>query len=70
MRISVEDPYRIRRAYRRLAKLRGRGHLHQITVFIRHENVVRLLEFLEVLSGGVATDLVNGSRGRVWASAG
>jgi hypothetical protein len=24
----------------------GRGHLHRLTVFIRHENVVRLLEFL------------------------
>jgi hypothetical protein len=26
--------------------MRGRGHLHRLTVFIRHENVLRLLEFL------------------------
>ena len=26
--------------------MRGRGHLHRLTVLIRHENVVRLLEFL------------------------
>jgi hypothetical protein len=24
----------------------GKGHLHRLTVFVRHENVVRLLEFL------------------------
>ena len=26
--------------------MRGRGHLHRLMVFIRHESVVRLLEFL------------------------
>jgi hypothetical protein len=26
--------------------MRGRGHLHRLTVFVRHENVMRLLEFL------------------------
>ena len=26
--------------------MRGRGHLHRLTVFIWHENVLRLLEFL------------------------
>jgi hypothetical protein len=46
VRISLKDAYRIRRIYRRLAKMRGRGHLHRLTVFVRHENVVRLLEFL------------------------
>ena len=44
--VSLKDAYKIRRVYRRLAKIRGRGHLHRLTVFIRHENVVRLLEFL------------------------
>jgi hypothetical protein len=34
------------RIYRRLAKMRGRGHLRRLTVLKRHENVVRLLEFL------------------------
>jgi len=46
VRVSLKDAYRIRRIYRRLARMRGRGHLHWLTVFIRHENVVRLLEFL------------------------
>ena len=46
MEVSVNDVYRIRRVYRKLAKMRGRGYLHQVTVFVRYENVVRLLEFL------------------------
>ena len=46
MRVSLKGAYKIRRIYRRLANLRGRGHLHRLSVFIRHENVVRLLEFL------------------------
>jgi hypothetical protein len=46
-KVSLKDAYKIRRAYRRLVKMRGRGHLHRLTVFVRHENVVRLLlEFL------------------------
>ncbi len=46
VKVSLKDAYKIRRIYRRLAKLRGRGHLRRLTVFIRHENVLRLLEFL------------------------
>ncbi len=46
MRVSLKDAYKIRRIYRRLAKMRGRGHLHRLTVFVRYDNVVRLLEFL------------------------
>jgi hypothetical protein len=46
VRVSLKEAYMIRRIYRRIAKMRGRGHLHRLTVFIRHENVVRLLEFL------------------------
>ena len=46
MRVSLKDAYKIRRIYRRLAKMRGRGHLHRLTVFVRHQNVLRLLEFL------------------------
>ncbi len=45
-RVGREDAYKIRRIYRRLAKMRGRGNLCRLTVFIRHENVVRLFEFL------------------------
>ena len=46
VKVSLSDAYRIRRIYRRLAKMRGRGHLHRLTVFVKYENVVRLLEFL------------------------
>jgi hypothetical protein len=44
--VSLRDAYKIRRIYRKLAKRKGSGPLHSITVFVRHENVVRLLEFL------------------------
>jgi hypothetical protein len=46
VKVSLKDAYRIRRIYRRLAKMRGRGQLRRLTVFIRHENVLRLLDFL------------------------
>ncbi len=46
VRISREDAYRIRRVYRRLAKMRASGRLRRLTVFVRYENVVRLLAFL------------------------
>jgi hypothetical protein len=46
VRVSIKDAYRIRRWFRRLAKMRGRGHLRRLTVSIRHETVLRLLEFL------------------------
>jgi hypothetical protein len=45
-KVSLKDAYKIRRIYRRLAKMRGRGHLRSLRVFVRHENVVRLLDFL------------------------
>jgi hypothetical protein len=44
--VSLRDAFMIRRIYRRLAKRKGSGSLHSITVFVRYENVVRLLEFL------------------------
>ncbi len=46
VKVSLKDAYKIRRWFGRLAKMRGRGHLRNLTVFIRHENVVRLLAFL------------------------
>jgi hypothetical protein len=46
VKVSLSDAYRIRRIYRRLAKMRGRGRPWRLTEFVRHENVVRLLEFL------------------------
>jgi hypothetical protein len=44
--VSLRDAFRIRRIYRKLARKKGGGSLRRITVFVRHENVVRLLEFL------------------------
>jgi hypothetical protein len=44
--IGLRDAFRIRRAYRRLAKRKGRGPLGRITVFVRYENALRLLGFL------------------------
>jgi hypothetical protein len=44
--VSVRDAFKIRRIYRKLAKRKGSGSLRRITVFVRYENVVRLLEFL------------------------
>jgi hypothetical protein len=44
--ISLRDAFRIRRTYRKLARRKGSGPMRRITVFVRHENVVRLLEFL------------------------
>jgi hypothetical protein len=44
--VSLRDAFRIRRIYRKLAKRKGSGSLRRITVFVRHENVLRLLEFL------------------------
>jgi hypothetical protein len=45
-KVSLRDAFSIRRIYRKLAKRKGSGSLRRITVFVRHENVVRLLEFL------------------------
>jgi hypothetical protein len=46
VQVSLRDAFRIRRIYRRLAKRKGSCSLRRITVFVRHENVVRLLRFL------------------------
>jgi hypothetical protein len=44
--VSLRDAFRIRRIYRKLARRKGSGSLRRITVFVTHENVVRLLRFL------------------------
>jgi hypothetical protein len=44
--VSLRDAFKIRRIYRKLARRKGSGSLRRMTVFVRHENVVRLLEFL------------------------
>ena len=44
--VSQRDAYKIRRVFRKLAKRRGAGSLCRLTVFVRYENVLRLLRFL------------------------
>jgi len=44
--VSLKDAFKIRRIYRKLARRKGGSFLRRITVFVRYENVVRLLEFL------------------------
>jgi hypothetical protein len=44
--VSLRDAFRIRRIYRKLARRKGSGSLRRITVFVRYENVLRLLGFL------------------------
>jgi hypothetical protein len=46
VQVGLKDAYKIRRIYRKLARREGSGSLHRITVFVRYENVIRLLEFL------------------------
>ncbi len=46
VKVSLKDGYRTRRVYRKLARMKGSGSVRQLTVFVRHENVIRLLEFL------------------------
>ncbi len=46
VKVSLQDAYKIRRVFRKLAKRRGMGTLCRLTVFVRYENVVRLLQFL------------------------
>jgi hypothetical protein len=44
--VSLQDAFRIRRIYRKLARKKGIGPLRRMTVFVEHENVVGLLAFL------------------------
>lgn len=46
VRVGLRDAYKVRRIYRKLAKRKGSGTLRRTTVFVRHESVVRLLEYL------------------------
>jgi hypothetical protein len=46
VQVSLRDAFKIRRIYRKLARRKGSSSLRRITVFVRHENVVRLLRFL------------------------
>jgi hypothetical protein len=46
VQVSLIDAYRIRRVFRKLAKIRSTGPVRRLTVFVRYENVVKLLGFL------------------------
>jgi hypothetical protein len=46
VQVSLRDAYRVRRVFRKLAGMRSTGPLWRLTVFVRHENVARLLRFL------------------------
>jgi hypothetical protein len=46
VQVSLRDAFKIRRIYRKLARRKGSGSLRCITVFVRYENVARLLGFL------------------------
>ena len=46
VRVGLADAFKIRRVLRRLARRRGTGPLRRLTVFVRYQNVVRLLGFL------------------------
>jgi hypothetical protein len=46
VKVSLSDAFRIRRVYRKLARRTGTGSLRRLTVFVRYENVLRLLEYL------------------------
>jgi hypothetical protein len=46
VQVGLRDAFRLRRINRKLASRRGSGYLRRITVFVRHENVGRLLAFL------------------------
>jgi hypothetical protein len=45
-KVSLEDAYQVRRVFRRLQRKKGTGSLRTVQVFLRHENLVRLLAFL------------------------
>jgi hypothetical protein len=46
VQVSLKDAFRIRRIYRKLARRKGSGSLLSMTVFVRYENVIKLLGFL------------------------
>jgi hypothetical protein len=46
-KVGEEDAYKIRRVFRRLQGKRGTGPLRKTQVFVRHENVAKLLKLLQ-----------------------
>jgi hypothetical protein len=46
IRVSLKDAFMIRRVYRRLARRKSSGRINSMTVFIRYENVLKILGIL------------------------
>jgi len=46
VQVSLQDAYRVRRVFRKLARIRSTGPLCRLTIFVRYENAVRLLAYL------------------------
>jgi hypothetical protein len=46
VKVTLKDAFKIRRIYRKLAGRKGSGSLRRMTIFVRYENVVKLLNFL------------------------
>jgi hypothetical protein len=46
VKVTLKDAFAIRRIYRKLARRKSSGSLRRMTVFVRYENVLRLLKFL------------------------
>jgi hypothetical protein len=46
VQVSLKDAYRIRRVFRKLAEIESTASVLRPTIFVSHENVVRLLEYL------------------------
>lgn len=51
VKLGVEQAFRLRRVLRRLARLKGRGPLRSMQVFVRYETVQRLLSFMSCYRG-------------------
>ena len=45
-KISLLEAYKVRRVFRRLARKKATGPLRKVQVFVRHENMAKLLKFL------------------------
>jgi hypothetical protein len=46
VQVSLKDAYRIRIVIRKLAEIESTASVLRPTIFVSHENVVRLLEYL------------------------
>jgi hypothetical protein len=46
VKVTMRDAFRIRRVFRRLARMKSTSILCTLTVFVEHENVLKLLEHL------------------------